>query len=156
MNKEEELVDILIKKNYHISFAESATGGMLAARLVNVSNASKVFTESFVTYSDEAKIKYLNVNKETIDKYNVVSEEVAKEMAIGCHNQTSANICATITGVAGPTGGSEKIPVGMICFGFYINGIILTKTQNFGNLGRNTVRQMASDYAYDTLLDYLK
>ncbi len=156
MTKEEELVNILINKNYHITFAESATGGMLAARLVNVSNASKVLNESFVTYADEAKIKYLNVKKETIDKYNVVSEEVAKEMAIGAIKQSNANVCATVTGVAGPTGGTENIPVGMICFGFYINGNIITKTQKFGDLGRNIVRQKASDYVYDTLLELLR
>ncbi len=156
MNKEEQLVNLLIEKNYHITFAESATGGLLAARLVNVANASKVLTESFVTYADEAKMKYLDVKKETIDKYNVVSEEVAKEMALGAAKQANSNIAATVTGVAGPTGGTENIPVGMICFGFYINGKVITKTQKFGNLGRNIVRQKASDYVYDTLLELLK
>ena len=156
MNKEEELVKILIEKNYHISFAESATGGLLAARLINVSNASRVLNESFVTYSDEAKMKYLNVKKETIDTYNVVSEEVAKEMAIGLQKETNSDICATVTGIAGPTGGTKEIPVGMICFGFYINGNVLTKTVKFGDLGRNIVRQKASDFVYDTLLDLLK
>ena len=156
MTKEEELVNILIEKSYHISFAESATGGMLAARLVNVSNASKVLDESFVTYADEAKMKYLDVKRETIEKYNVVSEEVAKEMVIGLANNTRANICASVTGVAGPTGGTELIPVGMICFGFYINGKVITKTNKFGDLGRNIVRQKASDYVYDTLLELLK
>ena len=156
MNKEETLVDILIKNNYHISFAESATGGMLAARLINVANASKVLNESFVTYSNESKIKYVNVKEETIDKYNVVSEEVAKEMVIGLNKNTNANICASVTGVAGPTGGTINIPVGMVCFGFYINGNIVTKTQKFGNLGRNIVRQKASDFVYDTLIELLK
>jgi len=156
INKEEELVKILIEKGYYISFAESATGGLLAARLINVSNASKVLKESFVTYSDEAKMNYLNVKKETIDKYNVVSEEVAGEMALGLANETKANVCATVTGVAGPTGGTKDIPIGMICFGFYINGKLITKTQKFGDLGRNNVRQKASDFVYETLLELLK
>jgi PncC family amidohydrolase len=156
MTKEEELVNILINKNYHITFAESATGGMLAARLVNVSNASKVLNESFVTYADEAKIKYLNVKKETIDKYNVVSEEVAKEMAIGAAKAANSNIAVTTTGVAGPTGGTEKTPVGMVCFGFYINGDVVTKTKYFGNLGRNKVRFEATNYAFEEIIELLK
>ena len=151
MLNEEALVNKLIEKGYHISFAESATGGMCAAKLINVANASKVLNESFVTYADEAKIKYLNVKKETIDKYNVVSEEVAYEMALGLAKNTNSNVAASVTGVAGPTGGSESIPVGMVCFGFYINGNIITKTQKFGNIGRNNVRSKACEYVFDTL-----
>ncbi len=156
MTKEEELVNILIEKSYHISFAESATGGMLAARLVNVSNASKVLDESFVAYADEAKMKYLDVKRETIEKYNVVSEEVAKEMAIGAAKAANSNIAVTTTGVAGPTGGTEKTPVGMVCFGFYINGDVVTKTKYFGNLGRNKVRFEATNYAFEEIIELLK
>jgi len=155
MNLEEKLVDILIERKYHITFAESATGGMCAARLINVANASKVLNESLVTYADEAKMKYLNVKKETIDKYNVVSEEVAYEMASGAALNTNSNIAASVTGVAGPTGGTDLIPVGMVCFGFCINGKVYTKTQKFGNLGRNIVRQKACDFVFETLLELL-
>ena len=155
MNLEEKLVDLLINKKYHITFAESATGGMCAARLVNVSNASMVLKESLVTYSDEAKIKYLNVKKETIDKYNVVSEEVAYEMALGAKNQANSDISASVTGVAGPSGGTDEIPVGTICFGFNILGNIKTYKINFGNLGRNIVRQKACDFVFEKLLELL-
>ena len=80
---EEEVVLKLIEKKYHIAFAESCTGGLCAARIINVSNASKVLNASFVTYSNEAKNKYLGVSLDTIEKYDVVSIEVAKEMAYG-------------------------------------------------------------------------
>jgi len=156
MENEEKLVNYLIEKGYHITFAESLTAGMLAAKLVNVANASMVLTESFVTYSNEAKMKYLNVSSKTIDKYTVVSEEVAKEMAIGAAKASGANIAVTTTGVAGPTGGSEKTPVGMVCFGFYINGDVFTKTQKFGNIGRNLVRKSATEYAFNEILELLK
>ena len=156
MDKEEVLVNYLIEKKYHITFAESLTAGMLAAKLVNVANASMVLNESFVTYSNEAKMKYLNVKKETIDKYTVVSEEVAKEMSIGAAKASNSNIAVTTTGVAGPTGGSEKTPVGMVCFGFYINGEVITKTKYFGNIGRNKVRLESTNYAFDEIVELLK
>ena len=156
MDKEEVLVNYLIDKKYHITFAESLTAGMLAAKLVNVANASMVLNESFVTYSNEAKMKYLNVKKETIDKYTVVSEEVAKEMAIGAAKASNSNIAVTTTGVAGPTGGTEKTPVGMVCFGFYINGEVITKTKYFGNIGRNKVRLESTNYAFDEIVELLK
>ena len=156
MDKEEVLVNYLIVKKYHITFAESLTAGMLAAKLVNVANASMVLNESFVTYSNEAKMKYLNVKKETIDKYTVVSEEVAKEMAIGAAKASNSNIAVTTTGVAGPTGGTEKTPVGMVCFGFYINGEVITKTKYFGNIGRNKVRLESTNYAFDEIVELLK
>ena len=156
MDKEEVLVNYLIEKKYHITFAESLTAGMLAAKLVNVANASMVLNESFVTYSNEAKMKYLNVKKETIDKYTVVSEEVAKEMAIGAAKAANSNIAVTTTGVAGPTGGTEKTPVGMVCFGFYINGKVTTKTKYFGNIGRNKVRLEATNFAFDEIVELLK
>lgn len=156
MEKEELLVNYLIEKGYHITFAESLTAGMLPAKLVNVANASMVLNESFVTYSNEAKMKYLAVKKETIDKYTVVSEEVAKEMALGAAKNSNADIAVTTTGVAGPTGGSELTPVGTVCFGFYINGNVITKTKHFGNIGRNNVRKEATNYAFDELLELLK
>lgn len=156
MEKEEVLVNYLIKNKYHITFAESLTAGMLAAKLVNVANASMVLNESFVTYSNEAKMKYLNVKEETIEKYTVVSEEVAKEMAIGAAKASNSDIAVTTTGVAGPSGGTEKTPVGMVCFGFYINGKVITKTKYFSNIGRNLVRIAATEYAFDEIIELLK
>ena len=152
---EEQLVNKLIEKNRHISCAESCTGGLVASRIVNVANASRVFDASFVTYANEAKIKYLGVSPETIVKYGVVSEEVALEMAAGVAKETGAEVGIAVSGIAGPGGGTEKKPVGMVCFGFYVDGKITTKTCQFGNPGRNEVRALSTEYALQTVLKLL-
>ena len=100
MNIEEKLVKKLIENKLTISFGESITGGMLASTIINVSGSSNVIRESYVTYSNEVKEKVLGVNKETIDKYTVVSSEVAKEMALGLYKLTKSNICASVSGYA--------------------------------------------------------
>ena len=152
---EEEVVLKLIEKKYHIAFAESCTGGLCAARLINVANASKVLNVSFVTYSNEAKNKYLGVSFDTIEKYDVVSIEVAKEMAKGAALNTESTVGVGVTGVAGPTGGSDLIPLGTVCFGFYINGALFGEKIQFGNIGRNNVRKAATDYVFKRLNELL-
>lgn len=152
---EEQLVNKLIEKNWHISCAESCTGGLVASRIVNVANASKVFDASFVTYANEAKIKYLGVSPETIEKYGVVSEEVVFEMAEGVAKETGAKVGIAVSGIAGPSGGTDKKPVGMVCFGFYVNGKITTYTCQFGNPGRNEVRALSTEFALKTALDLI-
>lgn len=151
MNVEEKVVSRLIEEGYHISFAESCTGGLAAGQLVSVADASKVLDISFVTYANEAKIKYLGVQEETIEKYGVVSEEVAYEMAEGVAKEASSQVGVGITGVAGPTGGTKEKPVGMVCFGFYLNGKVTTVTKQFGNIGRNPVRQKSVEFVYEML-----
>lgn len=151
----EELVNKLIEKNLTIATAESATGGMIASKIVDVANASKVLKVSFVTYSDDAKIKYLKVDEKTIEKYSVVSEEVAKEMALGLRGETNADVAISITGVAGPTSYSKDLPVGMICFGFSVLDNTITETKYFGNIGRNNVRKEATEYAIKRTLELL-
>ena len=152
---EEQLVNMLIEKNWHISCAESCTGGLVASRIVNVANASKVLDVSFVTYANEAKINYLDVSPETILTYGVVSEEVVREMAAGVATEAGSEVGVAISGIAGPGGGTDKKPVGMVCFGFYVNGRITTKTCQFGNPGRNEVRALSTDYALKTLVEEL-
>lgn len=155
MNIEEIVVNKLISKGYKISFAESCTGGLCCGKLVNVSNASKVLDMSFTTYANEAKVELIGVDQNTIEKYGVVSEDVAYEMAKGVANKASSNVGVGVTGVAGPTGGTEKKPVGMVCFGFYINGDIKTYTMYFGDLGRNNVRAKSVDFVFNTLNELL-
>lgn len=155
MPLEEELVNLLIKKGYHISFAESCTGGLCCAALVNVANASKVLDVSFTTYANEAKIKYLVVNESTIREFGVVSEEVAREMALGVANAAKSEVGVGVTGVAGPSGGTAKKPVGMVCFGFCINGETKTYKKYFGTIGRNEVRKASVEFVYQTLIELL-
>jgi nicotinamide-nucleotide amidase len=155
MDIEYKVVEKLIEKNFHITFAESCTAGLAAAKLVNVPDASKVLDVSFVTYANEAKQKYVNVNEDTIEAYGVVSEEVAGEMAAGAANAMGAEVGVGISGIAGPTGGTDKKPVGMVCFGFYVNGNISTYTMKFGDIGRNNVRAASVDFCYEKLLELI-
>lgn len=151
----QELVSLLQKKNLHISCAESCTGGLLAASIVDIPAASSVFDMSFVTYANQAKVDLLGVTEKSIEEYGVVSEEVAGQMAIGCAKQANSDIGVGISGIAGPTGGSDKKPVGMVCFGFYISGKLLTTTKKFGNIGRTNVRIESVRYVIDFLLEEL-
>lgn len=155
MDLHEQLVEKLIEKGYHISFAESCTGGLCCATLVGVGDASKVLDVSFTTYANEAKIEFLGVDANTVLKYGVVSEEVAYEMARGVAGVAKSEIGVGVTGIAGPGGGTAKKPVGMVCFGFSINGEVKTCTKQFGELGRNNVRQASVDFVFKTLLDLL-
>ncbi len=147
----EAVVRRLIEKGYHISFAESCTGGMACAALVSVPDASKVLDVSFVTYANEAKMQYLSVEEQTIEQFGVVSEEVAAQMAAGVAKTAGSQIGVGITGVAGPLGGTERKPVGMVCFGFFVDGAVHTFTKQFGNIGRNHVRSQSVEFVYETL-----
>lgn len=155
MALEEQLVERLIELNYKISFAESCTGGLCCGTLVNVTNASKVLDMSFVTYANEAKIQLLGIKADTILANGVVSEEVACEMAQGVARTADCQVGVGITGVAGPGGGTEKKPVGMVCFGFFVNGKTYTYTKQFGEIGRNQVRKSSVEFVFETLLELL-
>ena len=155
MALEEDVVNKLIDKNYHISFAESCTGGLCCGTLVNVTNASKVLDVSFTTYANEAKIKFLGVDANTILKNGVVSEEVAREMAIGVAKAAGSEVGVGVTGVAGPGGGTAKKPIGMVCFGFYVDGAVRTYTKQFGEIGRNQVRKSSVEFVFSTLKELL-
>ena len=151
-NNAQILVDLLIEKGLHISFAESCTGGMACARLVDVANASKVLDASFVTYANEAKMQFVGVDPETLNAYGAVSEPVALQMAKGAAKVSGAEVGVGISGIAGPGGGTAEKPVGTVCFGFFVNGRELALTKHFGSLGRTAVRQAAVETVYDTLL----
>lgn len=156
MENAEKLVNLLIEKKFHITTAESCTGGMVASWIVDVANASKVFNVAYVTYANEAKEKYLNVDSKTIEKYGVVSEEVTKQMALGALKEANADISIVTSGIAGPTGGTEYKPVGMVCFGVGIKDNVYTSTKYFGNIGRNKVRSMATEYIIDFAINLIE
>lgn len=128
---EEVLVKALKARNYTISFAESCTGGMLASRIINVPGASRVIGESLVTYSNDAKIKYLNVNEDTINHYGVVSDQVVIEMVDGLKKKSKANIAVSVSGIAGPTGGSVAKPVGLVHYAIKINNQLFVESKVF-------------------------
>lgn len=150
-----EVVDKLIKKNWHISFAESCTGGKCCGALVDEPGASAVLDVSFITYANEAKIKYLGVSPNAIEEFGVVSEPVAAQMACGAAENAKSQVAVGITGVAGPSGGTAAKPVGMVCFGFFINGSVHTFTRQFGNIGRNQVRVESVCFVFEKLCELL-
>ena len=111
------LVKILTKKKLKISFAESCTGGLLASSITSISGASKIFSLGLVTYSNQAKIKFLKVNKNIIKKYGAVSYECCLAMVNNLSKISKANINVSITGIAGPKGGTKQKPVGLVYIG---------------------------------------
>lgn len=155
----EPIEEVVFKKlkelGYTISFTESLTGGMLASTLINVSGSSEVIKESLVTYSNEAKIKYLKVKEETIDKYNVASMEVSREMADGLYELTNSDVCISTTGIAGPTGGVDGKPVGLTCYTIKVKDKYLTKEKVFKG-DRNQIRLRATMYILYELYKILK
>lgn len=151
-----ELVDLLKEKGLHIATAESCTGGLIASEIVSVAGSSSVFDQGFVTYANEAKVKYLHVNQKTIDKYGVVSEQVAYEMAIGALKESNADVALATTGIAGPGGGTFVTPVGMVCFGLAIKDKIYTCTKQFGDIGRNNVRELAKEYVIKSAISFIE
>ncbi len=111
------LVEKLAKKKLKISFAESCTGGMLASSVTSISGASRIFDLGLITYSNQAKIKILKVNKNIIKNYGAVSVECCKEMALNLSKISKANINVSVTGIAGPKGGTKNKPVGLVYIG---------------------------------------
>ena len=144
------VVRLLQKYELTVTTAESCTGGLIAGRIVNVPGASDVFREGFVTYSNKAKRKYLDVSKSTLKKYGAVSSETAREMAIGGVFATDCDACVAVTGIAGPDGGSEEKPVGLVYIAACVKGKVTVKKYQFrGN--RAKVREMAVVRALDLL-----
>lgn len=140
---EEVVAKMLVENNLKIAVAESCTGGMVSASLINYPGISSVFMEGCVTYSNEAKMKSLGVKKETLDVYGAVSDKCAKEMACGVAARYNTNIGIATTGIAGPGGGTDEKPVGLVYFGIYINGKVITKKYVF-NGDRQGVRERAT------------
>lgn len=148
---EEVLVKRLMDKNLTISFAESITGGLLAASITDVAGSSKILSSSYVTYSNDSKIKNLGVKKETLDKYGAISEQTALEMASGLKNKTNSSVCVSTTGEAGPEPSETDIGNVFICIYFSEDNYQLKHFYFPGNRERvrnRTVSQVLSNLLY--------
>ncbi len=147
---EQVVVKLLQEKNYTVTTAESCTGGLLTGRLVNVSGASDVLREGFITYANEAKMKYLGVSSDTLKAYGAVSEQTASEMAKGAAEVACTEVALAITGIAGPDGGTIEKPVGLVYIACSVKGHITV--QEFRFMGtRQRVREQSVIYALDLL-----
>lgn len=147
---EYSIYSLLKKYQITITTAESATGGMIASTLINVPGISEFFTEGYVTYSNEAKVKMIHVSPETIDTYGVVSSETAADMAASAAKTAQTMAAVSVTGVAGPDGGTKECPVGLVFIGCYLNGKTVTERHMFSG-DRMDVRKSAVKSALSLL-----
>ena len=139
--KAKKLIELLTSKNMSIAIAESCTGGSLSSSLTSIPGASSYFNCGFITYSNESKINMLNVDSQTIELFGAVSEKVAYEMAMGAGQNSKSHLAISVTGIAGPSGGTPEKPVGMVCFGFYVDGNVTTTAQFFSGVRSEIVSE---------------
>jgi len=153
------LAQLLLARGWKVALAESCTGGLVSATLTELSGSSEWFERGYITYSNQAKTECLGVPVELIDSHGAVSEPVAKAMAQGAQRNAGSNIGVSITGIAGPTGGTAEKPVGTVCFGWTIpntSGEHVTTCQTKLFIGdRQAIRQQATEYALTGLLALL-
>lgn len=141
-----DLGQLLLRKKYSITTAESCTGGGVAYSLTAVPGSSAYVDRGFITYSNKAKQQLLAVRSATLLQYGAVSEQTVREMAQGAANAAGANMAIAVSGIAGPDGGSAYKPVGTVCFGFYLNGQLASSQLVFAG-DRAAVREQAIHYA---------
>ena len=147
---EEVVVGLLIKHNLTLVTAESCTAGLLSGRIVNVSGSSNTFMEGLITYSNKAKMKYLGVNPDTLDIYGAVSEQVAKEMAIGACKASGCDVGIAVTGIAGPGGGTAEKPVGLVHFACHLAGKTFVSERHYKG-SREKIREHSVITALDLI-----
>ena len=135
------LVKILTKKRVKISFAESCTGGMLTSELTSISGASKIFSLGLVTYSNQAKTNVLKVNKNIIQKYGAVSQQCCEAMVKNLAKISKTQINVSITGIAGPNGGTKSKPVGLVYIGIKKNNKLLISKNVFKKRNRKAIQK---------------
>ena len=151
---EKKLVDSLLKNSLVFATAESCTGGLVAKRVTDISGSSAVFSGGVVTYSNEMKMKLLGVKEETLREHGAVSHETAYEMAKGLLALTGADVGVSLTGIAGPGGGSNEKPVGLVYVGINFSGKIRTYKLLLGEYGtRAKIRRAAADFALKKVLE---
>ena len=152
----QKIVNVLRKKGLKISFAESCTGGLLSSSITSISNSSKVFTIGLVTYSNQSKISLLKVPKKIISKHGAVSYETCLSMVKNLNKITKTNISVSITGIAGPKGGTKKKPVGLVFIGIKKGNKTLVKKYLFKNKKRSSIQKVTVNKALNLILSFVK
>ncbi len=150
-----KILKLLTKKKLTLSFAESCTGGLLASSITSISGSSKVFNMGLVTYSNNAKVKLLQVPKKTITKYGAVSHETCLSMVKNLSKISKANISISITGVAGPNGGTKAKPVGLVYIGLKKGSKIIVKKNLFKSKKRISIQKASAKQALKMILKIL-
>ncbi len=153
----EQLSDKLRERKWKLVTAESCTGGMIATAITDKAGSSEIFDRGFVTYSNQAKMDCLGVSAKTLKKFGAVSQETAIEMAKGALENSEANMAISVTGIAGPDGGTPQKPVGLIYIGFGLKGgVTQAKAFNFTGGTRNEIRLRTTQQALKTLISILQ
>lgn len=155
MSPEERLNRLLTERGLTIAVAESCTGGLVSARITDVAGASEYFQAGLVTYSNAAKELFLNVPPDLLAAKGAVSREVAEKMAEGARKALSADIGLSVTGIAGPGGGTDEKPVGTVYMGLSAQGVVLARRHRFEG-DRAAIRRLSADEALAFALDYLE
>ncbi|MBO7486631.1 MAG: CinA family protein [Spirochaetaceae bacterium] len=151
----QRLLNLLRGKHLTLSSAESCTGGMISSFITSIAGSSDVYSGGIVSYTNLVKNRMLGVAESTLQQYGAVSEQCAGEMAAGAAKQIQTEVAFSVTGIAGPTGGTKLKPVGTVCFGFYIEGKIVTETCLFAG-DRSNVRRQSALHVIARLLELLK
>ena len=152
----QKVVKLLAKKRYKISFAESCTGGLLSSCITSINGSSKVFTLGLVTYSNQTKINILKVSKKIIIKHGAVSYETCLSMVKNLNKISKTNISVSITGIAGPKGGTKQKPVGLVFVGIKKGNKTLVKKFLFKNKKRNLIQRATVNKALNLILTLAK
>ena len=156
MNLNKKIVSLLKRKKLRLAIAESCTGGMLSSAITSVSGSSKVFTMGLVTYSNQAKIKILKVPQKILRKYGAVSVQCCLSMVNNLSKISKSKVCVSITGIAGPKGGSKKKPVGLVYIGIKIRKKVVINKCNFKNKGRDFIQKQTVKKSLNLLLKLIK
>tara|TARA_A100001011_G_C14062379_1_gene736683 strand:+ start:165 stop:632 length:468 start_codon:yes stop_codon:yes gene_type:complete len=155
MNLNKKVVSHLKRKKLKLAIAESCTGGMLSSAITSIDGASKIFTMGLVTYSNEAKISILKVPKKIIKKHGSVSIQCCLSMVNNLSKISKSKICVSITGIAGPKGGTKQKPIGLVYIGIKNGKKILVSKNQFKNIGRSAIQKTTVKKALNLILKQL-
>ena len=156
MSLSKKIISLIKRKKMKLAIAESCTGGMLSSTITSVSGSSKVFTMGLVTYSNQAKIGILKVSQKTIKKYGAVSVQCCLAMVNNLNKISKSKVCVSITGIAGPKGGSKQKPVGLVYIGIKVGKKVIVNKCNFKNKGRAYIQRQTVKKSLNLLLRLIK
>ncbi len=156
MNSNKKIISLIKRKKMKLSIAESCTGGMLSSAITSVSGSSKIFTMGLVTYSNQAKTAILKVPQKIIKKYGAVSVQCCLAMVNNLSKISNSKACVSITGIAGPKGGSKQKPVGLVYIGIRVGKKVVVNKYNFKNKGRIFIQKQTVKKTLDLLVQLIK
>ena len=156
MSLNKKIISFLKRKKMKLAIAESCTGGMLSSTITSVSGSSKIFTMGLVTYSNQAKINILKVSQKIIKQYGAVSVQCCLAMVNNLNKISKSKVCVSITGIAGPKGGSKQKPVGLVYIGIKVGKKVIVNKCNFKNKGRAYIQRQTVKKSLNLLLRLIK